>query len=191
MSDTQRVTRLLRDWADGNQQARDQVVPLVYDTLRRLASRYLRDERHAATLEPTALVHEAYLRLVASHPQDWDSRSHFYGVAAHLMRQILVDHARARLSAKRGGGAKKVALDRAGPIAAPGAPLDILALNDALDALARIDPRKTHLIDLRYFGGLTEAETARSLSISVASVRRQTRLAEAWLAVRLRPGKTS
>jgi RNA polymerase sigma factor (TIGR02999 family) len=188
MSDTERVTRLLRDWAEGDQEAREQVVPLVYATLRRLARRYLEDERHAATLQPTALVHEAYVRLVQSQPEDWESRHHFYGVAARLMRQILVDHARARLSAKRGGGAVKVELDTALPIAARGQGADVLALNDALEALAGIDRRKTSIIDLRYFGGFTEEETARSLQISVATVRRQTRLAEAWLYANLHPG---
>jgi len=183
------VTRLLREWAEGNQQAREQVLPLVYDTLRRLARRYLQDERYAATLQPTALVHEAYMRLVGSDAQDWESRHHFYGVAARLMRQILVDHARTRLSARRGGGAVKVALDTALPIAAPGQGADILALNDALEALAGIDRRKTQIIDLRYFGGFTEEETARSLEISVATVRRQTRLAEAWLYAHLHPGE--
>jgi RNA polymerase sigma factor (TIGR02999 family) len=188
MSDADRVTRLLRDWARGNQEAREQVVPLVYETLRRLASQYLRDERHAATLQPTALVHEAYVRLVENHPGNWESRNHFYGVAARLMRQILVDHARARLSAKRGGGALKVELETDLPIAAQGQGADILALNDALEALAGIDQRKTNIIDLRYFGGFTEEETARSLQISVATVRRQTRLAEAWLYAHLQPG---
>jgi RNA polymerase sigma factor (TIGR02999 family) len=188
MSDPERVTRLLRDWAEGNQEAREQVLPLVYETLRRLARRYLQDERHAGTLQPTALVHEAYVRLVENHPQDWESRHHFYGVAARLMRQILVDHARARLSARRGGGAVKVELDTDLPIAAQGQGADVLALNDALEALAGIDRRKTHIIDLRYFGGFTEEETARSLQISVATVRRQTRLAEAWLYAHLHPG---
>ena len=175
------MTRLLREWAEGNQDAREQVLPLVYETLRRLARRYLQDERYAATLQPTALVHEAYVRLVESDRQDWNSRNHFYAVAARLMRQILVDHARARLAARRGGGAVKIALDAALPIAAPDQSADILALNDALEALADIDRRKTQIIDLRYFGGFTEEETARSLDISVATVRRQTRLAEAWL----------
>lgn len=168
--------------------ARDELMPIVYRTLHRLAERYLRDERHAQTMQATVLVHEAYMRLVAATPDHWDSRNHFYGVAAHLMRQVLVDHARRRLSQKRGGGALRLELGAAEHVAAPGpAPFEILALNDALDELATIDPRKSQVIELRYFAGCTEEETARLLSLAPATVRRDARAAEAWLVARLGP----
>ena len=186
--DTVHITRLLREWAGGSTTARDELMPIVYRTLHRLAERYLRNERHAQTLQATGLVHEAYIRLVADTPDKWDSRSHFYGVAAHLMRQVLVDHARRRLSQKRGGGALTLELSAAESVAGPGVPrLEILALNDALDELATIDPRKCQVIELRYFGGCTEEETARLLSLAPATVRRDARAAEAWLVTRLNP----
>ena len=186
--DPAHITRLLREWADGSMNARDELIPIVYRTLHRLAEHYLRNERQAHTLQATVLVHEAYMRLVVDTPDHWDSRNHFYGVAAHLMRQVLVDHARHRLSQKRGGGALKLELDAAQSVAAPGSPpLEILALNDALDELAKIDPRKCQVIELRYFGGCTEEETARLLSLAPATVRRDTRAAEAWLVARLNP----
>ena len=174
------VTRLLIEWKQGNQAAVDLLAPLVYDEMRRLAQRYLRDERAAATLQPTALVHEAYLRLVAQRLPDWESRSHFFGVAAHLMRQILVDHARRHKSAKRGSGAAKASLDEALNFA-PESSSEILALNDALDALAKVDERKCRVVELRFFGGLSVDETAEAMGISVATVGREQRLAEAWL----------
>jgi RNA polymerase sigma-70 factor (ECF subfamily) len=190
MSDTERVTRLLRDWAGGDQAAREQVVPLVYDTLKRLASKYLSSERNAGTLQPTALVHEAYMRLVDQKLPDWQNRNHFYGVAAHLMRQILVDHARSRLSAKRGGGAIEVELDRALGVGAGGTDENVLALGSALDQLQEMDERRCRIIELRYFGGFTEEETGKSLDISPATVRRETRLAEAWLYTRMHPAES-
>jgi RNA polymerase sigma factor (TIGR02999 family) len=153
---------------------------VALDGLRRLASHYLRDERSAATLQPTALVHEAYLRLVAQNLPDWESRSHFFGVAAHLMRQVLVDHARQKRSEKRGGGAAQVSIEETVSFA-PGPGRDIQALDDALRALAEIDPRKVQVIELRFFGGLSIEETAQALGISVATVRGEQRLAEAWL----------
>jgi RNA polymerase sigma-70 factor, ECF subfamily len=183
--DTAHITQLLRDWGNGKSQARDELIPIVYATLHRLAEHYLLGERQARTLQPTALVHEAYLRLVDDKRAQWNSREHFYGVAAHVMRQVLVDHARRRLSQKRGGGALTVELDAAGEVAAPAAPFDILALNDALEELARVDPRKCQVIELRYFGGCTEDEAARTMSLSPATVRRDMRAAEAWLSARL------
>ncbi|MBZ5608653.1 MAG: sigma-70 family RNA polymerase sigma factor [Acidobacteriia bacterium] len=174
------VTRLLIEWKSGNKEALDLLTPLVYNELRRLADHYLRDERAAATLQPTALVHEAYLRLVSQSLPDWESRSHFFGVAAHLMRQILVDHARKRKSAKRGSGAEKVSIEEAVSFA-PGRGRDIEALDDALDALAEIDPRKAKVIELRFFGGFSVEETGQALGISVATVGREQRMAEAWL----------
>jgi RNA polymerase sigma-70 factor, ECF subfamily len=174
------VTRLLIEWKLGNQQAIDLLVPLVYDEMRRLAQSYLRGERNAATLQPTALVHEAYLRLVAQNLPDWSSRAHFFGVAAHLMRQILVDHARRHNSAKRGNGAPLASLEEALTFA-PECSSDVLALEDALQGLAAIDERKCKIIELRFFGGFTVEETARAVGISVATAGREQRLAEAWL----------
>ena len=183
--DNAHITRLLRDWAHGDAHARDELIPIVYRTLHRLAEHYLLNEHQAHTLQPTVLVHEAYIRLVGDSPQQWNSRGHFYGVAAHLMRQVLVDHARRRDSQKRGGGAITLELDAAGDVAAPAPSCEILALNDALDELARVDRRKCEVIELRYFGGCTEDETARLLELSPATVRRDMRSAEAWLSTRL------
>jgi RNA polymerase sigma factor (TIGR02999 family) len=174
------VTQLLIDWKNGNKEALDLLTPLVYNELRRLAGHYLRDERAAATLQPTVLVHEAYLRLVAQSLPDWESRSHFFGVAAHLMRQILVDHARKRRSAKRGSGAEKVPLEDAISFA-PARGRDIEALDDALNALAATDPRKAKVIELRFFGGFSVEETAQAVGLSVATIGREQRMAEAWL----------
>ena len=162
MAAAEEVTRLLIEWKSGNQAAMDLLVPLVYDELRRLAMSYLRDERAAATLQPTALVHEAYLRLVSQNLPDWESRSHFFGVAAHLMRQVLVDHARRQKSEKRGGGAPKESLDEALSFA-PERSAEVLALEDALQALAQIDPRQCQIVELRFFGGCTVEETAQAL----------------------------
>src|SRR5215472_17424923 len=154
MSAGEEVTRLLIEWKQGKESAVDALVPLVYDEMRRLAQHYLRDERSAATLRPTALVHEAYLRLVAQSLPTWESRSHFFGVAAHLMRQILVDVARRKHSAKRGAGNVKLSLDSIVSFA-PARSRDIEALDDALNALAAIDERKCKIVELRFFGGFS------------------------------------
>lgn len=180
MAAPEQVTALLVEWNNGNKAALDLLAPLVYDELRRLAQSYLRDERSAATLQPTALVNEAYLRLVAQNLPDWQSRSHFFGVAAHLMRQVLVDHARRHKSAKRGGGAANVPIEDNLNFA-PERSADIIALDDALEGLAKVDPRKCKVIELRFFGGFSVEETAQALDISVATVGREQRLAEAWL----------
>jgi RNA polymerase sigma factor (TIGR02999 family) len=174
------VTRLLLDWKNGDARAVEVLTPIVYDELRRLANYYLRDESAADTLQPTVLVHEAYLRLVAQDMPDWECRSHFFGVAARLMRQILVDHARQHRSDKRGGGAPVVSLDEVPGFAAANSH-DILALDDALNALAAIDERKGRVIELRYFSGFSVEETAQALNLSVATVGREQRMAEAWL----------
>jgi RNA polymerase sigma-70 factor (ECF subfamily) len=174
------VTRLLIEWKGGSKEALELLVPIVYDELRRLADHYLRDEHAAETLPPTALVHEAYLRLVAQRLPDWESRSHFFGVAAHLMRQILVDHSRRKGSAKRGSGAEHVSIEEAAKVGF-GAGREIEALDDALSALASLDPRKATVIELRFFGGFSVKETAEALGIAVATVGREQRLAEAWL----------
>jgi RNA polymerase sigma-70 factor, ECF subfamily len=180
MAAGEQVTKLLVAWNGGDKAALDLLTPLVYDEMRRLAAGYLRDERSAATLQATALVHEAYARLVAQQLPDWESRSHFFGVAAHLMRQVLVDHARKNKSGKRGGGAPKAPFEEALSFA-PERSSDVLALDDALTALAAVDPRKCQVIELRFFGGFSVEETARALDVSPATIGREQRLAEAWL----------
>lgn len=176
----EQVTQLLSDWRSGRKEALDLLTPLVYDELRRLAARHLRNERHAATLAPTALIHEAYMRLVAQDLPDFESRSHFFGVASHLMRQILVDHARKNRASKRGSGAVKAPLEEALSFA-PERSNDLVALDDALNALAQMDPRKAKVIEMRFFGGLSIEEVAHVLGISTATVGREQRFAEAWL----------
>jgi RNA polymerase sigma factor (TIGR02999 family) len=175
---THEVTRLLVEWANGNEQAMGEVTPLVYRELRRLAASYLRKERVGHTLQPTALVHEAYLRLVDQKNPYWQNRSHFYGVAARLMRQILVDHARRKQADKRAG--LKVPLELAVSFE-EGRSQDLIALDTGLNALEKIDPRKSKAVELRYFGGLSMEEIAQSLEISAVTVRRDLRMAEAWL----------
>lgn len=174
------VTSLLIEWNGGNQEARNQLIPLLYAELHRMAERYVRDERSSATLQPTALVHEAYMRLVQQKLPDWQSRSHFFGVAAYLMRQLLVERARRHGSQKRGGGAANVPLNEALSLA-PESSGFIVDLDSALKALAEVDERKSKIIELRFFGGLTVDEVARALEISTATVGREQRLAEAWL----------
>jgi RNA polymerase sigma-70 factor, ECF subfamily len=183
------VTKLLVEWNNGNAAAKDLLVPMLYDELRRLAESYLRREGSAATLQATALVHEAYLRLVGNNLPDWQSRAHFFGVAANLMRQILVDHARRQKSAKRGGGALRVSLDEALDFA-PEKSSEIIALDDALHSLAAVDERKCRIIELRFFGGFTLEETAQTLGVSIATVGKEQRLAEAWLHREVRRGAT-
>lgn len=182
------VTSLLIEWKSGNQDAMHQLIPLVYDELRRVADRYLRDERSADTLQPTALINEAYIRLVNQKLPDWQSRSHFIGVAAHLMRQILVDHARHHNSQKRGSGIQNVTLNEALSFA-PERSGSVIVLDDALNALAAIDERKCKIIELRFFGGLTMEEVAQTLDVSIATVAREQRLAEAWLYREMQTGK--
>jgi len=174
------ATRLLIEWKSGSKEALDLLIPIVYRELWRLADHYLRNEHAAATLQPTALVHEAYLRLVGQNLPDWESRSHFFGVAAHLMRQILVDHARRKRSAKRGSGAQNISLEESVSFS-PSPGREIEGLDDALKALDKIDPRKVKIVELRFFGGFSVEETAQALGISVATVGREQRLAEAWL----------
>jgi RNA polymerase sigma factor (TIGR02999 family) len=178
MPDTHEITVLLRRWAAGNSQARDQLVPLVYAELRRLAAHYLRLERPGHSLQPTALVHEAYLRLVDRGNPGWENRSHFFGVAAHLMRQILVDHVRRRGARK--WARCKVTLDKAVGLACE-RPKELLALDDALNDLGKLDERKCQAVELRYFGGLITEEIAQTLGVSPVTVRRDLRMAEAWL----------
>jgi RNA polymerase sigma-70 factor, ECF subfamily len=178
MSDTHEVTLLLAEWAKGNQKALDELTPLVYKELRQLAAAYLRRERLGHTLQPTALVHEAYLRLVDQSCPDWENRSHFYGVAARLMRQILVDHARRKQAGKRGGF--KVPLEQAVSFREDRVE-DLVALDAGLTALEKIDPRKCKAVELRHFGGLSMEELAKTLGVSAETARRDLRMAEAWL----------
>jgi len=180
MAISEEVTRLLFEWKNGNQAAVDALTPLIYQELRRLAAGYLFSERAAATLQPTALVHEAFIRLVSQDIPDWQNRAHFFGVAAHLMRQILVDHARKQKSAKRGGGIPKMPLDEA-IVSGLERGADMIALDYALTALTKISQRQCKIIELRFFGGLNVEEVAQALQISPATIGREQRLAEAWL----------
>jgi len=178
LTNTHEVSRLLAEWANGNQQALEDLTPLVYRELRQLASSYLKKEQPGHTLQPTALVHEAYLRLVSQKSPDWQGRSHFFGVASRLMRQILVDHARRRQAGKRAG--RKVSLEETVSFY-PERSHDLVALDCGLKALEKLDPRKCKVVELRYFGGLSTDEIAQALEVSPVTVRRDLRVAEAWL----------
>jgi len=173
------VTRLLVDWGNGDQAALDELIPLVYDELRRMAGRYMRRESKGHTLQTSALVNEAYLRLVNQKSVQWQNRAHFFGVAAHLMRRILVDHARSRSRAKRGGGAQMVSLADQAVISKEVA--DVIALDDALKNLAEMDPRKSQIVEMKFFGGLTTEEVAEVLKVTSRTVEREWRKAKAWL----------
>ena len=174
------VTRLLADWRGGDQEALERLIALVYDELRRIAGRYMRGERENHTLQTSALVNEAYLRLADHRKIDWQNRAHFFGVAAQAMRHVLVDHARSRDRLKRGGGALKVALEEAGDVTDEEA-AELVALDDALRSLAAFDERKARVVELRYFGGLTTEEAAEVLGVSPATVERDWSAARAWL----------
>ena len=174
------ITQLLLRWSRGERAALDLLMPVVYRELRKLAHGYLRQERSDHTLQPTALINEAYLRLVKQDFPEWQSRRHFYGVAAQLMRQILVEHARGRAADKRGGGERKFSLDEALSFSGEKA-AELVALDDALLALAKFDERKVRIIELRYFGGLSLEETAEALGISVTTIGHEMRVARAWL----------
>ncbi len=174
------VTELLTAWRRGENEAMEQLLPLVYNELRKLARGYLRKERHDHTLQPTALVHEAYLRMADQGNPQWRDRVHFYGIAARVMRQILVDHARSHSAGKRGGHAIKVTIDETTDVPDPRA-TNLLVLDDALERLAALDPRKARIIELRFFGGLTIEETAEVLEVSTPTVINETRKARAWL----------
>ncbi|MGH9935201.1 MAG: sigma-70 family RNA polymerase sigma factor [Blastocatellia bacterium] len=174
------VTRLLVAWSDGDQAALEQLAPLVYSELRRLARRHLGRERQGHTLQTTALVHEAYIRLIDQQEVRWQNRAHFFAIAAQMMRRILVDYARARNYAKRGGGAQMVSLDEAMEVSDERA-ADVIALDDALAALAGLDQRKSRIIELRFFGGLSIEETAEVLGLSPGTVMREWTFAKAWL----------
>ena len=179
------VTQLLHAWGNGDEAARDELIPLVYDTLRRIARHQLRGERAGHTLETTALINEAYLKLV-EQSVSWQSRAHFFGIAARLMRQLLVDYARARQRLKRGGDMQQISLTDAAGIAEDKA-VDVLALDDALQILTEVDPQSSRIVELRFFGGLTIEETAQVMGISTPTVERGWRAARAWLQTELSP----
>jgi len=179
MAPQEDVTSLLLASSNGDQEALNRLLPLVYDELRRQADRYLHRERSDHTLQATALVHEAYLRLI-DQKVSWANRAHFFGVAAEMMRRILIDHARSRQAAKRGSGGIKISLDDVLDLSDERA-ADLIALDDALKALADFDPQKARVVELRFFGGLSIEETAAVLGVGTATITRQWRLAKAWL----------
>lgn len=179
---SQNVTQMLLAWREGDEAARDALIPLVYDQLHRIARHHLRQERPGHSLQTTALINEAYLKLI-EQSVSWQDRNHFFGIAARLMRQILVDHARARKRLKRGGDAHQISLTAAEGEQEQGA--DLLALNDALEALSEVDPQRSRIVELRFFGGLTIEETAQVMRVSTPTVERGWRAARAWLQTEL------
>jgi RNA polymerase sigma factor (TIGR02999 family) len=182
MNDGHDVTGLLRRWSEGDPQALEALIPLVYEELRRLAASYLRSERPGHTLQPTALVHEAYLRMLGQKNVLWQNRTHFFGIAAQMMRRILIDDARRRSAAKRDGGPLRVDLDvlENGEASVDRA-TELLALDRALEQLEKLDPRQARIVELRFYGGLTVEETSEVAGISTATVKREFRIARAWL----------
>lgn len=184
MSAHRDVTRMLVNWSNGDKSALDELLPLVYDELRRQAAAYLRREAPGHTLQATALVNEAFLRMIDQTQVTWQNRAHFFGAAANLMRQILIQHARAKHAEKRGGEAQKLCLDEVSGLAdslTKEENLDLIALDDALNDLAQIAPQQSRVVELRYFGGLSIEETAEVLGISPATVKREWTMAKAWL----------
>jgi len=180
-SSPQTVTAMLQQWRQGDRRALDQLLPLIYDELRRQAARCLRHEYPAHSLQPTALVHEAYLRLIDQPHVEWQNRAHFFAIAAKLMRQILVDHARSKQAAKRGGRTAKLPMEEAVISGSTGKEIDLVELDEALTRLEALDERKSRIVELRYFSGLTVEETAAVLEVSPATVKQEWRLARAWL----------
>ena len=174
------ITQLLIRWRDGDRSALDELMPAVYDELRRMADRYMRGERKGHTLQTSALVNEAYLRLAGHDQMQWQNRAHFFAIAAQAMRRILVDHARRRGNQKRGGDVQKVNLDEAAAVTTE-RDAEIIALDEALVELAKVDPRKARMVELRYFGGLSVEETAQVLGVGHATVMRDWGMARAWL----------
>jgi RNA polymerase sigma-70 factor (ECF subfamily) len=182
------LTELLVEWREGDKAALDRLTPLVYDELRRIAHRYVQRERDGHTLQTTALVNEAYLRLAGQQKVDWQNRAHFFAVTAQVMRHILIDHARRRRYAKHGGDARQVSLEDATVMSQERA-AELIALDEALDELAKLDQRKSRVVELRYFGGLSLEETAEALEISLMTVRRDWRAAKAWLYKKVMSGE--
>jgi len=175
------VTQMLKEWSGGNMDVLDSLMPLVYEELRRQASRYLRKERAGHTLQTTALIHEAYIKLIDQKSVEWQNRAHFFAIASVAMRRILVDHARERHRSKRGGEAENLPLDEALQISANEKSVDLIALDEALNRLAKFDSRQARVVELRYFSGLSNDETAEVLGVSNATVRLDWNLAKAWL----------
>lgn len=175
----QNITQLLAEWRDGNQSALDELYPLVYDELHRLARRYMSRERKGHTLQTTALINEAYVRLVGQKV-NWANRSHFFAISAQIMRRILIDHARRHAYAKRGGGAQQVSLEEAATVT-PDQSAELIRLDEALTSLAEMDPRRSQVVELRYFGGLNNEEIAGVLNVSENTVTRDWNMARAWL----------
>ena len=186
-SDSDNVTRLLSEWGDGNQQALEALVPLIYKELRNLAHNFLYRERPGHTLQTTALVHEAYLKLIDQNDARWQNRAHFFAIAAQAMRRILIDSARKHAAAKRGGPQAELSLDEVADIALE-PDINLLKLDEALNELAKIDLRQSRIVELRYFGGLTIEETAEVISVSPATVKREWMMARAWLHQELTDG---
>jgi RNA polymerase sigma factor (TIGR02999 family) len=175
------ATDLLLAWSQGDESAAAKLIPLVYDELHQLARLQMRGERHDHTLQTTAIVHEAYVRLIDLSRIQWVDRAHFLAMAARMMRRVLVDHARGRASRKRGGDVRRVPFDEALSVSVDGNDMDLLALDHALEAFALVDPRKSAVVELRYFGGLSVEETAEALQVSPETVKRDWRLAKSWL----------
>ena len=186
--DVENITDLLVSYGRGDKESLDKLMPVVYDELRRQAARYLRREQPGHTLQTTALIHEAYVRLVDQRNVQWQNRAHFFGIAAQMMRRILVDHARTKKRAKRGGSDIKVSLDDA-TVAVKGQDLDVVAVDEALTRLAKIDEQQSRVVELRFFSGLTVEETAEVMGISPATVKRDWSLAKAWLHRELSGGR--
>jgi RNA polymerase sigma factor (TIGR02999 family) len=174
------ITQLLVEWSNGDQNALDQLTPMVYDEMRRMARTYLRSERADHTLQATALVHEAYLRLIDQHSVSWQNRAHFFGIASQMMRRILVNHALAKAAEKRGGEVQKLSLDEAVSFANQ-REIDLIALDEALKELELLDPQQTRIVELRFFGGLSIEDTAEALRVSPATVKRDWSTAKLWL----------
>jgi RNA polymerase sigma factor (TIGR02999 family) len=176
----QEISVILKDWSGGNRASADVLLTLVYDELRKIAGKYLRKERSGHTLQPTALVHEAYMKMIDISDINWQDRAHFFAVSANVMRHILVDHARAKLADKRGGDSERIALEDA--ISLSNEPnVDLLAVDEALNELAQFDEQQSRIVELRFFGGLTIEETAHVAGISPATVKREWAMAKAWL----------
>ena len=174
------IPQLLADWSNGDKAALDKLVPMVYEELRRLASYYVRRERAGCTLQTSALVNEAYLKLIDQRDVRWRDRTHFFAIAAQLMRRVLIDHARRHLYAKRGGGAYELSLDEAALVSEEPA-AELIALDDALNELAVLDPRKSQIVEMRFFGGMSAEEVAEALGVSLRTIEREWRKAKAWL----------
>jgi RNA polymerase sigma factor (TIGR02999 family) len=181
VQNTPNITQLLQDWSKGNPTALDKLLPLVYDELHRQASRYLSKERPGHTLQPTALIHEAYLKLIGQREVEWQNRNHFFAIAATAMRRILVDYARERHREKRGGSAENLVIDEALQISANEKSVDLIALDEALNRLAKLSTRQARVVELRYFSGLSNDETAEILGVSKGTVRNDWNIARAWL----------